>query len=113
MIAVGGLKPSARVLGYRSFQVLAYVQATIAVEGRAPSYGMIADELGINKPKVCDIVKRLERRGLLLRVGSGRVRRIRLRCVTDLVVSRQRGTVRRPGLAQKPDDGRETENCGR
>lgn len=68
-----------RALGYRSFQVLAYVRETVAEEGRAPSYGMICDELGISsKAKVCDIVKRLERRGLVNRAGCGRVRRIRL-----------------------------------
>lgn len=68
-----------RVLGYRGFQVLAYVQETLASDGRAPSYGMIRDELGLtDKGEVGKIVKRLERRGVLSRVGSGRVRRIRL-----------------------------------
>lgn len=68
-----------RVLGYRGAQVLSYVRETVAEKGRAPSYGMIADELGINgRGKVHDIVKRLERRGLLRRAGCGRVRRIRL-----------------------------------
>lgn len=68
-----------RVLGYRSSQVLAFVHAQLQTEGIAPSYGMICDELGINgRHKVNDIIKRLERRGLLSRVGSGRVRRIRL-----------------------------------
>ena len=59
--------------------MLNYVQATIAAEGMAPSYGMIRDELGIaTKGEVCKIVSRLERRGVISRVGSGRVRRIRL-----------------------------------
>jgi SOS-response transcriptional repressor LexA len=62
-----------RVLGYRCFQVLSYVSETIAAEGIAPSYDMICDALGIsNRSKVADIVKRLERRGLLSRVGTGR-----------------------------------------
>lgn len=68
-----------RVLGYRAAQVLGYVRATIDEQGQAPSYRMIASELGIaTKGEVCEIVQRLERRGLLRRTGSGRVRRIRL-----------------------------------
>jgi transcriptional regulator of NAD metabolism len=68
-----------RCLGYRAVQVLGYVRETIADEGVAPSYGMIAAELDINgRHKVCKIVQSLERRGLLSRAGSGRVRRIRL-----------------------------------
>lgn len=68
-----------RALGYRAVQVLGYVRETIAEQGQAPSYRMIADELGVgSRGKVCEIVKRLERRGLLSRAGSGRVRRIRL-----------------------------------
>lgn len=66
-------------LGYRAFQVLAYVEQTIASEGRAPSYGMIANELGLRgRNDVCRIVKRLEKRGVVSRVGAGRVRRIRI-----------------------------------
>ena len=73
------MQPSPRVLGYRGEQVLRYVRQTIAEEGRAPSYGMICDELGIrDRGKVCEVVQRLERRGLLRRTGSGRVRRLRL-----------------------------------
>lgn len=54
------------------------VQETIWSEGRAPSYGIISDELGIEKGNVSRIVADLERRGFLSRAGSGRVRRIRL-----------------------------------
>jgi predicted transcriptional regulator of viral defense system len=67
-----------RVLGYRCHQVLQFIRARTAIDGCAPSYGMIRDEFGIDKCKVADIVKRLEKRGLLSRVGTGRVRRIRL-----------------------------------
>lgn len=68
-----------RALGYRAVQVLGYVRSTIAEEGQAPSYSMIRDQLGIGtKGEVCEIVERLERRGLLRRVGHGRVRRIAL-----------------------------------
>lgn len=68
-----------RCLGFRSVQVLAYVRATIAEEGRAPSYDMIAEHLGFSsKARVSDVIKVLEKRGLLSRVGAGRVRRIRL-----------------------------------
>lgn len=68
-----------RALGYRGFQVLAYVRSTIATDGRAPSYDMIADATGIrSRAKVCEVVARLERRGLVARVGAGRIRRLRL-----------------------------------
>lgn len=68
-----------RVLGYRAAQVLGYVRETIATDGQAPSYRMIREELGFcDKAAVQRVVERLERRGLLSRVGSGRVRRIRL-----------------------------------
>lgn len=73
------LAASHRVLGYRGAQVLDYVQRVLRDEGQAPSYSMIRDELGIHtKGEVCEIVGRLERRGLLRRVGHGRIRRIRL-----------------------------------
>lgn len=67
-----------RDLGYRQFQILQYVDAGITAEGRAPSYGMIAHELGMTKGDVCRSVQRLEKRALLKRVGAGKVRRIRL-----------------------------------
>lgn len=68
-----------RELGFRGRQVLAYVQCVIAEQGIAPSYSMIRDELGFqSRAHVCRVVKRLESRGLLSRVGHGRVRRIRL-----------------------------------
>ena len=68
-----------RVLGYRAVQVLAYVRAEIETSGRAPSYDMICDQLGISsRGKVSEIVNGLERRGLVSRAGAGRVRRIRL-----------------------------------
>jgi SOS-response transcriptional repressor LexA len=62
-----------RALGYRCFQVLNYINSTVASDGIAPSYDMICDELGISsKAKVSDIITRLERRGLVSRVGGGR-----------------------------------------
>jgi SOS-response transcriptional repressor LexA len=72
------LRPS-RCLGYRAQQVLAFVRTTIEREGLAPSYGMICSSVGIaTYGEVSRIMDSLERRGLLRRVGSGRVRRIRL-----------------------------------
>ena len=69
-----------RALGYRAVQVLDCVRRYMAEEGRAPSYGMIASELGLrDRGDVSKIIDRLERRGLLRRTGAGRVRRIRLR----------------------------------
>lgn len=68
-----------RALGYRQTQVLAYVRLVIDEEGTAPSYAMIRRELGFpNDADVLSVVERLEKRGLLKRVGAGRVRRIRL-----------------------------------
>lgn len=66
-----------RSLGYRETQVLAFTQSVINQQGIAPSYGMICAELGIaQRCQVHRIVVNLERRGLLKRVGAGRVRRI-------------------------------------
>lgn len=67
-----------RDLGYRQFQILQCVHDGITSEGRAPSYGMIANALGMTKGDVCRSVQRLEKRALLSRVGQGKVRRIRL-----------------------------------
>lgn len=73
------LERSWRKLGYREVQVEKYVKETIALEGVAPSYRMIAVALGIRtRGEVCRIVGKLERRGIFRRVGHGRVRRIRL-----------------------------------
>lgn len=67
------------MLGYRAAQVYRFVVATIEQTGFAPSYGDICAELGIaTKGEVSDIVQGLERRGLLMRVGQGRVRRGRM-----------------------------------
>jgi SOS-response transcriptional repressor LexA len=65
-----------RVLGYRASQVLRFVQDHLAAHGQAPSYGTIRDGLGFaDKCEVARVVYRLEKRGLLIRVGAGRVRR--------------------------------------
>jgi len=66
-----------RILGYRAFQVWAHVQQCVANDGLAPTYTGIMAEIGIgSKGEVSRIVSSLERRGLLSRTGSGRVRRI-------------------------------------
>lgn len=63
----------------RQAQVLNYAQSIMASEGYPPSYGMICIALGINsRQEVSRIVARLEAAGLLARIGSGKVRRIRL-----------------------------------
>jgi SOS-response transcriptional repressor LexA len=65
-----------RSLGYRAVQVLGYVRDYHDRHGHAPSYGTIADALGfMTKADVCKVVARLEKRALLSRAGSGRVRR--------------------------------------
>lgn len=71
--------PNERVLGPRCYQVLNLVHTWLAEKGRAPSYSEIRDALDIgSKSEVGKIVKRLEKRRLVTRVGRGRVRRIRL-----------------------------------
>jgi predicted transcriptional regulator of viral defense system len=68
-----------RELGYRGAQVLAFIRLAIADHGQAPSYTEIRKTLGFNdRAEVCRVVGRLESRGLVRRVGAGRVRRIRL-----------------------------------
>ncbi len=68
-----------RTLGYRGHQVLDFVRSSLAVQGDVPSYGAIRDALGFSaNADVCRVVARLERRGLLARVGQGRQKRIRL-----------------------------------
>lgn len=66
-------------VGYRAVQVLEYVRRYLGEHGHAPSYVEIRTALGIgSKGEVSRIVAGLERRGMLSRVGQGRVRRIRL-----------------------------------
>lgn len=73
------LRRAPRELGYRAVQVLAYVRETVASEGVAPSYAMVRDALNFcDEAAVCRVVAALEKRGLLKRVGHGRVRRLRL-----------------------------------
>ena len=70
---------TARILGYRSHQVLAYIHEAIATHGTPPSYAMIRDTLGItHSGHVCRIVKVLEARGHIERHGNGRARRIHM-----------------------------------
>jgi len=61
-----------RQLGYRGAQVLGYVQLVAVNDGRAPSYAQIADALGMGSiADVCNVVRRLEKRGLLRRTDTG------------------------------------------
>ncbi len=77
MLQGGAQGRAPRELGYRGFQVLAFVRTTIATDGQAPSYRMICEELGISdKSAVRRMIERLEKRGLLRRAGAGRVHRI-------------------------------------
>lgn len=71
-----------RLLGYRCHQVLEYVRREVGENGQPPSYAMIREELDIyDNCGVHRIVRRLERRGLVYRDGTGSQRRIRL--ITD------------------------------
>lgn len=68
-----------RELGYRGRQVLSYIRLCIDTDGRAPSYDMIVREFDFaTRGNVAHVVRRLETRGLLKRVGAGRCRRISL-----------------------------------
>lgn len=63
----------------RRRQMIAYVRATIDVDGVAPSYGMICRALGIaTRGEVSRMVSDAERLGHLRRVGAGKVRRLRI-----------------------------------
>lgn len=63
----------------RRREVMAFVEASVQQNGRAPSYGEICDSLGIRtRHEVSRIVGCLEAQGLLRRAGAGRVRRIHL-----------------------------------
>lgn len=74
------LTASRRVLGFRQFQVLQFVRSYHREHGIAPSYRIIRDELDFSSTAdVCNVVRRLEKRGCYLsRTGNRRVRRIRL-----------------------------------
>lgn len=66
------IQGSDRCLGYRGRQVLGYIQAVAEQNGRPPSYTMIADDLGMSSVSdVCNVVRRLEKRGLLSRTDTG------------------------------------------
>lgn len=58
-------------LGYRGQQVLKYVTNTVERRGHAPSYADIADHLNMTVPDVCNVVRRLEHRGVLKRRTVG------------------------------------------
>lgn len=61
-----------RHLGFRGQQVLALVNATIEPGSLPLSYAMIADRLGMSSvADVCNVVRRLEKRGLLRRCDTG------------------------------------------
>jgi len=63
----------------RQRELLEYVRTIVARDGIAPSYGMIQKDLDVGSAgEVRKLVCRLEKIGKLRRVGSGRVRRIRL-----------------------------------
>jgi predicted transcriptional regulator of viral defense system len=69
-----------RILGYRETQVFKLVLADLAERGVVRSYDAIAAALGMrHKSHVCDVIGRLERRGLIQRTGSGSRRTISAR----------------------------------
>jgi SOS-response transcriptional repressor LexA len=78
-MASRALRRAPRELGFRGTQVLAMIRTRIETHGCAPSYDEIMDELGFcDKAGVLRVVEVLERRALVRRVGTGRVRRLRL-----------------------------------
>jgi DNA-binding MarR family transcriptional regulator len=68
--AYQGLPPKKpyRVLGYRAFQVLAFIRAHMESMGRPPSYREICDEFGLERGNCHRMIVSLERRGELVRV---------------------------------------------
>lgn len=68
---------SQRILGYRAVQVLQLIAVDLAEQGRVRSYQQIAETLGMrHRSHVADVIGRLERRGLIRRIGEGPNRRI-------------------------------------
>ena len=67
---------SGKVLGFREHQILRLVEADLAHEGKVRSFREIALALGMARNHAADSLRRLERRGLLSRVGAGRGRQI-------------------------------------
>jgi SOS-response transcriptional repressor LexA len=73
------IRRAPRELGYRGCQVLSMVRQRLETHGIAPSYDEIVEELSFcDRAAVSRVVAVLEKRALLRRVGSGRVRRLRL-----------------------------------
>ena len=63
---------SKRILGYRETQILHLVGADLAERGSVRSYEAIAAALGMrHRSNVCNIIGRLERRGLVRRCDQG------------------------------------------
>lgn len=63
----------------RLAQFVEYVVRVIERDGVAPSYGMACVDLRIgSRGEVARLVRIAESKGLIRRVGSGRVRRMRL-----------------------------------
>ena len=51
--------------------MLGLIKQRVERKGEAPSYRAIADALDMSVPDVCNVVRRLERRGLLKRRAVG------------------------------------------
>lgn len=61
-----------RHLGFRARQIYEFVRDAFHAERPTPSYAKIANALGMNSiSDVCNVVRRLERRGLLSRCDTG------------------------------------------
>jgi DNA-binding MarR family transcriptional regulator len=64
------------VLGYRELQVLDYLCAELETSDATPTLGMISAALDIAQYDASKIIRVLERKGLVERVGKGRGRLI-------------------------------------
>ncbi|HEX7852304.1 MAG TPA: hypothetical protein VF503_01250 [Sphingobium sp.] len=71
-IAVNPLTLSPTMVS-RKHQVLAFIEQYYAVHGIGPSLSEMANAVGTNKPRVADLIRRLEREGRLHRI-PGRAR---------------------------------------
>lgn len=68
-----------RILGYRETQILALVTADLTARGSVRTHRAIAAQLGMrHSSHVADVIGRLERRGLVQRIGESRDRTIML-----------------------------------
>lgn len=59
-----------RMLGYRQFQVKAFIDERVVIDGIAPSVSMICERFDMDRGNVSRLIASLKRRGLVV-LGDG------------------------------------------